>query len=204
MLAEHARADTRALAAKAALHAASSAEVAVIVAPLRALLEAQTQHVIAARERTTAAAAGEVERITRALRGLAEWLAAFASAQHGLAVAATQAAPETTRQPDRAPLSRARPSPHAPAIAPPGSATVLPPEPAQLAAGLTRPSARPIEAQPRGMTMIGLAAPSAPRGAQPSAPTLLSMQAVASPPVRPAPPVAIEGQACDRRGTGAP
>jgi hypothetical protein len=100
----------------------------------------------------------------------------------------TMRAPETTPMLDRAVRSRARVSPHAPAVAPPGSAETLSPEPAQRAAGLTRPagSSRPpvalaipsASAAPRRPTILGIAPPS---GVQRSAPTLVSMTAVRAP-----------------------
>jgi hypothetical protein len=102
----------------------------------------------------------------------------------------TTRAPETTPMADRAVGSRARVSPHAPAVAPPGSAEALSPEPAQRAAGLTRPagSSRPpvalatpsasASAAPRRATLLGIPPPS---GVQRSAPTLVSMTAVRAP-----------------------
>jgi hypothetical protein len=102
----------------------------------------------------------------------------------------TTRAPETTPMPDRTARSRARPSPRALALAPPGSAETLPAEPAQRAAGLTRPagSSRPPAASPpsagpapRRATILGIPPPS---GVQRSAPTLVSMTAVPSPDTR--------------------
>jgi hypothetical protein len=98
----------------------------------------------------------------------------------------TTRAPETTPMVDRAVESRARVSPRA--VAPPGSAETLSPEPAQRAAGLTRPagSSRPpvalvtpsASAAPRRATLLGIPPPS---GVQRSAPTLVSMTAVRAP-----------------------
>ncbi|MFT3769638.1 MAG: hypothetical protein QM820_29735 [Minicystis sp.] len=187
MLAEQAKGDARALAAKAALLAASSAEVAVIVQPLRALLEEQTRQALAARELATVAAASEVDRITGTLRALVEWLAAFANARYVQAVAETQAAPETKPSPERVPVSRERQSPRVPAIAPPGSVEPKPPEPAHRAAGLTRPAAptqtptAPVasgDGERRRGAVLGLAPAPAPRHALGSAPTLPSLSAV--------------------------
>jgi hypothetical protein len=182
--AEYARADTRALAAKAALHAASSAEVAVIVAPLRAMSEDQA-------------------RLTGGLRSLVEWLVAFTNAQYAQAVAAARSAPGATPELDRP--ARARPSPQAPALAPPGSAEPWSPEPAQRAAGLTRPAAPsrppPESGRPRA-TVLGLAPVGTPRRVAPSAPTLISMAAVTPPAVRPAPSIAIEGTGEEKPGDG--
>jgi hypothetical protein len=110
----------------------------------------------------------------------------------------TTRAPETTPMPDRTARSRARPSPRALALAPPGSAETLPPEPAQRAAGLTRPagSSRPPAAPPpsagpapRRATILGIPPPS---GVQRSAPTLVSMTAVPSPDTRRGPPTPTE------------
>jgi hypothetical protein len=101
------------------------------------------------------------------------------------------AAPETTPMPGRAVASRARPSPRALGLAPPGSAETPPPEPAQRAAGLTRPagSSRPPVTPPttpppsagparRRATILGIPPPS---GVQRAAPTLVSMTAVTVP-----------------------
>jgi hypothetical protein len=203
MAAEGARNERRANIAQAALYAASATEVAEIVAPLRALLDEQARQAYAAREHGATSAAAEVERITRSLRGLVEWLALFASTLHAQASAAGASAPETTRKPDRAPASRPRPSPHAPAIAPPGSAEPLPPGPAHLAAGLGRPkSSGPPQSGPaplgggerRRATVLGLAPPAAPRRPAPSAPTLLSMPSVAQQTARPAPSIVVDGE----------
>jgi hypothetical protein len=65
-----------------------------------------------------ATAAAEVAPYVASLRGLVEWLAAFAAAQHAQA-----------QQPARATPARAQ------AIAPPGSAVELDPAPAVVAAG---------------------------------------------------------------------
>jgi hypothetical protein len=203
LAAESARNERRANVGQAALYAASATEVAEIVAPLRALLDEQARQAYAAREHSTASAGAEVERLTRSLRGLVEWLALFASALHAQASAASARAPETTRKPDRAPVSRPRPSPHAPAIAPPGSAEPLPPGPAQLAAGLHRPKASgapPSGPAPLGsgerrrVTVLGLAPPTAPRPSALAAPTLHSMPAVKPATARPAPAVVVD---CD-------
>jgi hypothetical protein len=101
------------------------------------------------------------------------------------------AAPETTPMPGRAVASRERVSPLALAFAPPGSAETPPPEPAQRAAGLTRPagSTRPPVTPPttpppsagparRRATILGIPPPS---GVHRSAPTLVSMTAVTAP-----------------------
>jgi hypothetical protein len=140
VLAEHAKGDTRALAAAAALHAASTAEVAAIVQPLRALLDEQTRQTAAARERAVASTSAEVERITAALRALAEWLAAYCNARYEQIVAETRALPETERKPDRAPVSRERPSPRRPALQPPrrptgSSPTLLSAQPDDASSG---------------------------------------------------------------------
>jgi hypothetical protein len=194
VLAESARQERHAHIAQVALFAASATEVAEIVAPLRVLLDEQSRQVFATREHTAASVAAEVERATWALRGLVEWLALFANAHYAQVVAATQAAPETTRQPDRAPVSRPRASPFMPAVAPPGAAAALPPEPAQRAAGLLRPRASgppqsetaPIgSGERRRATAVGLAPP---EGRPPGyARTLLSMRAVRSPELRDGP-----------------
>jgi hypothetical protein len=179
--AEHARSDTRALAAKAALHAASSAEVAAIVAPLRAMNEEQ-------------------ERIVIGLRGLLGWLAAFSRAQFEKVAGASAEQPE--RSPDRLEPSHERRAARAPAVAPPGSTEPQHPEPAQRAAGLTRPAgASKARSEGEARRTKGPAlAPGAPWRGPPSAPTLVSMQAITPPAARPAPPVLVEGE--DNSGGG--
>jgi hypothetical protein len=117
------------------------------------------------------------------------------------AVGVDAAAPATTPMPGRAVASRARVSPRAPAVAPPGSAETPPPEPAQRAAGLTRPagSTRPpaalaspsAGAAPRRATILGIPPPS---GVQRSAPTLVSMTAVTPPRARGKASIRMEGE----------
>jgi hypothetical protein len=198
VLAENARNERRANVARAALYAASATEVAEIVAPLRAVLDEQSRQVFATREHVTAMTSAEVERMTAALRALIEWLSAFAYAEY--ARTAVEPAAETTPMADRAVGSRARPSPRAPAVAPPGSAEPLPPAPAQRAAGLTRPagSSRPAGAPPsptlRPAPTPGGPPPSGLRAYR-SAPTLVSMTAVT-------PPVARGGASTRTEGEG--
>jgi hypothetical protein len=126
LAAEQARGEARAMIAKASLHEASRAEVAVIVDALRALLEEQTRRAEEGR--------AEADRMIASLRALVDRLAAE----------------------------------------PPAA---IPHEPALRAASLGRrptPGSAPREDPPR------------------SAPTLVSMRAIAEPTPRPAPPVEIE------------
>ena len=126
--AEQARGDARAMAAKASLHEASRAEVAVIVDALRALLEEEARRADEGRE-----AAAEADRLIASLRGLIDRLAA------------QQALSDPTH------------------------------EPALRAASLgRRPPPVSREDPPR------------------TAPTLVSMRAIAEPSPRPAPHVEIE------------
>lgn len=120
------------LAAKAALQERLAVDIAVIVAPLRTLLEEQAV--------ARAASAAEVAQLVASFRALVEWYAAFAASQYAQAHASAEASQETVRKQERAPRA-------APSIAPPGGAEVLPSAPAQIAAGLgPRPSSRPLSA----------------------------------------------------------
>ena len=109
------------------------------------LVEAERAKAWAAFHATTAA---EAAPLLTWLRGLVEWLAAFAAAQHAQAQqAAARAAP-------------ARPQ----AIVPPGSAVELAPAPAVVAAGL---GPRPVEPRPSfgsSPTLVATPPPAQPPG----------------------------------------
>ena len=120
MLVERALGDARAMTAKASLHATSTAEVAVIVQPIRGLLEQQARHTY------------EAAQITSWLRSLVDWLATYADARYAQVVAEARAAPETKPKGERVADSRARQSPKVPVLAAPaprpamGSSPTLP------------------------------------------------------------------------------
>ncbi len=82
---EQAKSSARELAAKAALQERLAADVAVIVAPLRALLEEQA--------RARAGSAADVAQQVASVRALVEWFAAFTSAQYEHARSLTAVGP---------------------------------------------------------------------------------------------------------------
>ena len=183
-----------ALAARVELPRALSAEIAALLAPLRASMmaldeQAETRaaalaalrdhvgslrvHVGSLREaaRDLPGTMGEMREMTNEFRSLTASLAGM------LAVMDGSVDPRTVHRPRRA----------APSVAPPGSATMLPPEPAQVAAGLgPRPTSRPlppgstphpppVRVTRRAATLLGIAT-----SAPPSLPSPPSSGAVES------------------------
>jgi hypothetical protein len=178
----HERADRQriALAARVELPRALSAEVAALLAPLRASLialddraDAQTVALVDLR-----GTLGALRDVVIDLREITRELGDLTAELRG--VGASLSEPRTVHRPRRA----------APSVAPPGSATTLPPEPAQVAAGLgPRPTSRPLPPRstphPPPVRVARPASPSAGAGHGPRAATLLGV-GVAPPASEPA------------------
>lgn len=181
LAAERERSKATALAAQAALHAAGEQEVATMVVALRALLQEREAQVIAAHLNAIIA---EVERLFGPLRALLGWAFTAAHAQYERAT--TEApGPTAEAQPGASAEQPKRPTLDA--------ATMGDTLPAQTAAGLGRPHARPL-----ARADTSHAPPVRVRPPLGSAPTMHSMQAPGPPNTRRSPEVQVE-----TRGAGA-
>jgi hypothetical protein len=131
----------RARAEKAALKAATAAEVQVLVYALRTYHDEIAARASVAREITIRAAAEEVKRIVGPLRAFVECLGTLAGAPYAEALVDADAGVETSPRPDHAPASRERPAPHASLPRPRGALGSTPTLPSMPA--LAQPSTKP-------------------------------------------------------------